>query len=68
MVPVSGQPLVHLGMVRNPKTTNFYVFLINVFLRPVQVQTDLTKRGNILIMQHRGRLRKFYLSLAILPA
>jgi hypothetical protein len=40
MVPVSEQPLVRLGMVRNPKPPNFYVFLISVFLQQVQVQTD----------------------------
>jgi hypothetical protein len=43
MVPVHGQPLVRLGMVRNPKNLNFYVFLIIVFLQPVQVQTDFNQ-------------------------
>jgi len=41
MVPVSGQPLVRLDMVRKPKTRNFSVLLISVFLQPVQVQTDI---------------------------
>jgi len=43
MVPVSGQPLVRLGTVRNPKNPNIYVFLISVFLQPVQVQTDFNQ-------------------------
>jgi hypothetical protein len=38
MVPVSGQPLVRLDVVRKPKHQNFYVFLISVFLQPVHVQ------------------------------
>jgi hypothetical protein len=43
MVPVSGESLVRLGTVRNPKTPNFCVFLISVFLQPVQVQTDFNQ-------------------------
>ena len=40
MVPVSGQPLVRSDMVLKSRTPNFFILLINVFLQPVQVQTD----------------------------
>jgi len=43
MVPDSGQPLVRLDMVRKPKIPNFCVFLISVFIQPVQVQTDFNQ-------------------------
>ena len=43
MVPVTRQPLVRLGTVRKPKNQNIYVFLISVFLQPVQVQTDFNQ-------------------------
>jgi hypothetical protein len=45
MVPVRGQLLVRLDMVRNPKIRNLYVFLISVFLQPVQVQTDFNQES-----------------------
>jgi len=41
MVPVSGQPLVRLDMVLKPKTPNFCILLISVFLQPVQAQTGI---------------------------
>ena len=41
MVPVSGQPLARLVLVRKPKNKNFLVILIPVFLGLVQVQTDI---------------------------
>jgi threonine/homoserine/homoserine lactone efflux protein len=43
MVAVSGKPLVRLGTMRNLKNPNLYVFLISVFLLPVQVQTDFNQ-------------------------
>jgi hypothetical protein len=43
MVPVSGQPLVRLDMVRKPKNPNFSIILISEFFQPVQVQTDFNQ-------------------------
>jgi len=59
MVPVSGQPLVRLDMVRKPKNPNFSIFLISeFFFSRYRYRQTLTKRGNILIKQHSSRLRK----------
>jgi len=43
MVPVRGQLLVRLDMARKPKNPNFSIILINVFLQPVQGQTDFNQ-------------------------